>query len=60
MANVLACAGLFSPSLFFMVFIIQQLHTQPVITTASSTIDKPNRAPRTTVGVLLTSDLNDD
>ena len=58
MANVvpyLFCARFFSP-LFFM---RQQVHTQPVVTTASSTTDKPNRAPRTASGVMFTSDLSD-
>ena len=34
-------------------FVVQQVHTQPVVTTASSTTDKPNRAPRTAISLLL-------
>ena len=32
---------------------IKQVHTHPVVTTASSTTDRPNRAPRANTGVLL-------
>ena len=52
--------NLFCAMLFSLFFMVQQVHTQPVVTTASSTTDKPNRAPRIAVEVLFTSDLNSD
>ena len=55
--NLFCTRLFFSFSLFFMT---QQVHTQPVVTTASSTTDKPNRAPRTAIGLLFTSELDAD
>ena len=41
--------------LFLSLFTIQHVHTQPVITTASVTINRPVKAPRTVAGALLFS-----
>ena len=47
-SHVISPERIFVPALFLM---FEQVHTQPAVTTTSSTTDKPDSAPRASMGI---------